>query len=251
LTFDAANLPAIIGKLKDLNQKSGDGKCKLEENVLESIGKLADPDAQMIEHEITTLNMVLQWPKDSVFPALDILRLAIKTPRVNYHYCCDERGMELVSLLLSKISDDMPANQMLALRVLANMFDQEPGEELALNARETILSVVIDAVPSENKNVQIAVCTVILNFAVALRTIGNKQGKLELLPNLVVVFDRVTEAEAQFRLLVALGTLMHGDADILASAKSLDLHLHAQKLKDRREPVKLGLCLQDLEKMMS
>lgn len=88
-------------------------------------------------------SLVLSWPADVVFPALDLLRLVLVHPQgpsaLGGAALVDIVG-RMLQLGLQEATasgDDVPAaTRMLALRVLANMFLQDAGRK-ALLARKT------------------------------------------------------------------------------------------------------------------
>merc|ERR1712037_377743 len=58
------------------------------------------------------------------------------------------------------------ANQMLALRSLANLFGSEKGIQLMTDLSDTIIKHFSAMFPLDNKQAQIAMSTVLLNYAV-------------------------------------------------------------------------------------
>ena len=79
--------------------------------------------------DLSNLVKILNWPKEQVFPCLDLLRLALVNAAVS-DQLLSKHSEELLDLLLQNLSpNDKPANQMLALRSLANLFVSEKGEE--------------------------------------------------------------------------------------------------------------------------
>lgn len=70
---------------------------------------------------------ILRWPKDYTFPAIDIVRLTILNPPA-CALLLSRHSEELLDILLDQLShSDKPANQMLALRSLANLFTNDRG----------------------------------------------------------------------------------------------------------------------------
>ena len=70
---------------------------------------------------------MLKWPKNYAFPSIDIARLAILNPPA-CHLILSKHSEELVDILLQNLSlADKSANQMLALKSLANLFLNEKG----------------------------------------------------------------------------------------------------------------------------
>lgn len=90
---------------------------------------------------------------DIVFPVLDILRLAIRHQSINTLVCSKELSPKLIKLLETFINQNnsIKTNQMLALRVLTNMFNHETGEALALQNQQQFLSTVSNFQTDDSK----------------------------------------------------------------------------------------------------
>lgn len=255
LTFDSANVAKILEKLKEFNSKTGDGDHKVEDSVLDEVVKLTHPAAECSALQITTLEKLLQWPHDILFPVLDILRLAIKHETLNAHFCNDNNASTFIGFLLQHlVMSNFLANQMLAIRTLCNMMCQPPGQSLALRNWDSIIRHFLRVLPNDNKNVEIAVCSVLLNYAVLLHqqqaALETPDHKLQCVSSIARWVSLVKDGEAQFRLLVCLGTLIHQDENAGTMAKSLDLKLVVGQMKEVKEPAKLGQCAADVELLL-
>ena len=87
---------------------------------------MSAPDPQSLE--VANLIKILNWPKEKVFPCLDLLRLALVNPP-SAEQILSKHSEELLDLLLQNLSShDKAANQMLALRSLANLFLSAKGK---------------------------------------------------------------------------------------------------------------------------
>lgn len=76
---------------------------------------------------IVSLLKVLRWPKEMAFPGIDIVRLALLNPSV-CEMILAKHSDELVDILLQHLAtSDRAANQMLALKSLANLFASDNG----------------------------------------------------------------------------------------------------------------------------
>ncbi|KAH9634238.1 hypothetical protein HF086_012700 [Spodoptera exigua] len=180
--FDQANLKAIHDKLKEFNSKVGDGLSALTDDQLESVVKLCEPNNVYNNETITILKKMLEWPKEILFPVLDITRLAVRNKEINGQIFDTSYGPTFIKYLLSLLGpDNLPANQMLTMRVLVNAFSDLPGEML------------------------IAATSLLLNLSVAL---AQQPDSVDLADCLVQLLPRITDNEAYFRGLVALGTLL-------------------------------------------
>lgn len=91
--------------------------------------------------------LILQWPAELIFPALDLLRLVLVHPQgpaaLGEFTLVELVGRMLHLGLQSKGAngEDLPvATRMLALRVLANMFLQEAGRKAVLARKDEVRS---------------------------------------------------------------------------------------------------------------
>ncbi|XP_046904858.1 phospholipase A-2-activating protein [Hypomesus transpacificus] len=250
VTFDQANSLQILAKLKELNGGAPQEQ-KLSEEVLESLEKLllCVSDLSSAEQP-TTLQISLlwkasQWPEDIVFPVLDILRLAVRHPLVNERLCGEAEGVQLCNHLLSLMKPQgRPANQMLALRTLCNCFSGGQGRALLLGQRESVLSRAADLSSVCNKNIHVALATLVLNYAGCLHGQSDLEGKAQCLSVASTALESVHDKEAVFRLLVALGTTVASDQTAQDLARSLGVTSQINKFSSVSEPAKVGECCQ-------
>lgn len=249
LRFDVANTQGILAKLREFN-----GQVPLEDTlpdeVLLRLLALATASCSPDDEQMAALEKVIHWPHDFVFPGLDLLRLALRGPDVNRRVS-ELGGPQLCSHLLALLSaaGSSPANQMLSLRSLCNLFSHPSGEALALRERDRVLTAAQRraAVGSAaNKNTQIALATLFLNYAVAFcratRTEEIVEGKMQLLTAIATAIIELTDGEALFRLLVAVGTLCELDGEARDFARAIELPAKLEKLSEVEDPSKVARC---------
>uniref|UniRef100_A0A8K9WZG3 Phospholipase A-2-activating protein n=1 Tax=Oncorhynchus mykiss TaxID=8022 RepID=A0A8K9WZG3_ONCMY len=184
---------------------------------------------------------------DIVFPVLDILRLAVRHPQVNESLCGGDAddGVALCNHLLSLMKPQArPANQMLALRTLCNCFSGWRGRALLLAQREAVLSHAADLCSVCNKNIHIALATLVLNYAGSLHGQPDLEAKAQCLSVASAALESVQDKEAVFRLLVALGTTVASDQTAQDLAKSLGVTSQIAKYTSVTDPAKVGECCQ-------
>lgn len=252
LCFEMANLGAIQNKIREFNTDISTGELKMEDNVIDEVLKLTDTSVPSTILQLEALDKLLQWPQDIIFPVLDILRLAIRNPTVNRHYCKVPTGTNFITYLLKFLNRDVSGvHHMLCLRILFNMFGQPSGEALAVQHRDVILDAAQQLFPSDNKNVQIAFATLLLNYAVLLIKCADFEAKCQCLSSIANVLNVVNDREAQFRLLVAIGTLIWNDSDSLAVARSLEMLPFISQLKTVTNPKKVGECAIDVSSILN
>uniref|UniRef100_A0A8C1EK34 Phospholipase A2-activating protein n=1 Tax=Cyprinus carpio carpio TaxID=630221 RepID=A0A8C1EK34_CYPCA len=181
---------------------------------------------------------------DIVFPVLDILRLAVRHPEVNAQLCGGTEGASLCNHLLGLMSSEgRPANQMLALRILCNCFSGSHGRALLLGHRDTVLSRAGDLCVVSNKNIHVALATLVLNYAGRLYgQLTEIEAKAQCLSVASTALEVVQDKEAIFRLLVALGTTVAGDSTAKDLARSLGVNSQISKYARVSDPAKVGEC---------
>ncbi|XP_069487023.1 phospholipase A-2-activating protein [Ambystoma mexicanum] len=247
VTFDQANPVQIMGKLRELNGSApeehtlSDNELILLERLLSVVSHpyAETPTAQQLE----TLWKAVRWPEDIVFPALDILRLSVRHPRVNENYCSEKACDQFCSHLIKFLNPSgKQANQLLALRALSNCFTSEPGQRLMMSQMDPVVSQAIELRAGSNKNIHIALATLTLNYAICLNRDRDIEGKAQCLSVISTVIEAVQDLEAAFRLLVALGTLICEDVNAVQLAKSLGVGSQIKKYASVSEPAKVSEC---------
>lgn len=188
-----------------------------------------------------------------IFPALDLLRLALLLPKVNEDICASKDSIRLIDTLLICATDNSSVpNQMLALRSLCNLFSHSIGESLAVTHSNTILKAVDACGKSQNKNVQVALSTLYLNYAIHLNSDKNSDQalKFECLTHIASLLTKNLDPEAQYRLMVALGTLIATNAELRQMTKSEDLFKVVNNLVSCTNPAKVGNCAEQLSSLL-
>ncbi|XP_053715871.1 phospholipase A-2-activating protein [Synchiropus splendidus] len=248
VAFEQANTTQIFAKLKELNSEAPKDQ-RLTSEVLEDLEQLllcvsgSESEAGPSVRQISELWTATHWPEDIVFPVLDILRLAVRHPRVNQTLCGDAEGVPLCNHLLSLMKPEgRAANQMLALRTLCNCFLGQSGRALLLAQRETVLSHAADLVTVCNKNIHIALATLVLNYAGCLHGQSDLEAKAQCLSVASRALETVQDREAIFRLLVALGTTVVSDETAQDLARSLGVQSQISKYSSVSDPAKVGEC---------
>ena len=91
----------------------------------------------------------------------------MKTETVTDQFFNAKDGNDFLQILMKHASSDAPvANTMLVLRTLTNMFKQPTGRTLMLASRDYIVAAMVTWKDSTNKNVHVAMASVLLNYAV-------------------------------------------------------------------------------------
>ena len=92
-----------------------------------------------------------------------------------------------------------------------------------LRYNEVILQHISAMFPTQNKNTQIAIATLILNYTVSAMKSASSEIQTQCLTLVALLLDGLTDPEAKFRTMVALGTLISGSTKNIGTANSLEL----------------------------
>ncbi|KAH0728593.1 hypothetical protein KY285_004251 [Solanum tuberosum] len=225
LVFDAAQFDGILKKVSEFNNtllSASEQKhtvlTEADMSRLASIihvlkdtsryhsSKFSDDDVVMV------LKVLKSWPLTMLFPVIDILRMiilhadgaAVLSKHVNN---ANDVLMELIKKVTT--SPPLPANLLTSVRALTNFFKNESYHDWLLKHRGEVLDAYSTCYLSSNKNVQLAYSTLILNYAVLLIEKKDEEGQSQVLSAaLEIAEEGSVEADAKFRALVAIGSLM-------------------------------------------
>ncbi|GAA5947309.1 hypothetical protein JCM3765_001619 [Sporobolomyces pararoseus] len=216
LNFAQANLPALRSKLSQLNDQIAASPStsslalstadlsnldKLVAYLLVALGNPTQSAAPLGESESAIADRLLEWPTESRFPGLDLVRLvSLSSPT--------PASFPVLLQTATNLSEPQ-TNSMLALRALANLFVPFIGKATMQSEAEEIIGMLqVRGVDNLNKNGKVALATVVLNFSV-LATQKNLDSKaVQPLAELAVEILKDSDNEVIYRSLVALGNLL-------------------------------------------
>lgn len=143
----------FIDKLRELNANQNKINQIADEQLECLAQSMKNSPSQRVPIEIiNTLNTLLSWPSEVLFPVLDVTRLIVLQKEVNEQLCTSH----LFQIIKKHLKPDaMASNQMLTYRLLANMFCHEKGETLGLDSKDEILQTLLDLSSLGNKNNQV------------------------------------------------------------------------------------------------
>jgi hypothetical protein len=140
-------------------------------------------------------------------------------------------------------SDESSApTQILSLKVVCNMFAQPQGFKLCMDNRDRTLTRALNLKESKNKNVQIALGTLLLNYSVGLFGTLDLEGKSQTLAAAMECMKVKPDIEAAFRIFIAMGTLIHKDESVLNLAQSMNVMPYVGEYVMIQNPKKVGEC---------
>ena len=134
------------------------------------------------------------------------------------------------------------ANAMLVLRTFTNIFSQDMGAELMMISISDIIPLILELKDNANKNICIASSSVLLNYAVVLYKNRRQELKERCLTSASLISQNQKDPEANFRLLVCIGTLIQNDSNATEFTKASELSVFVNKCLTVSDPSKLHEC---------
>jgi len=245
--FDQSNFEGILKKLREFSAQlstsqdaskawSQDGKEAVAvECLIKTLKETSRYHASSFnDQELRVVRKMLTWPSPLRFPVLDLVRSMALHPVGAAYFSRPEAWQELETVLLDSLWDNtVVPNTMLALRVLANLFNTKSSRDVVLQHAETLLEAAADAARSSNKNIRLSLATLLLNFSVQLQDMGSGfEGKMQVISILAEMLGPESEDEVMYSALVALGTLASNDPAIQGLAKDLEIPSNLRRCND-------------------
>lgn len=216
ITFDVYDGAKILMKLKEFNEQINEQYLKMTEEMLEKVVKLADSDSADTS-AVDSLKTMLKWPKEKLFPVLDVIRLAVR-----YQGTCTLLGAtDFVKSLVENLTTT-PANQLMSIRALNNMMIHGWGRGLV----ETKINEIIEFTASITQgtvNLQIAIATFFLNQSIAQKEIPSDEICTSCCIGAIRFLEWTTDPESRFRTYQSLGNLIvFNSSTTLSILKTVD-----------------------------
>ncbi|CAN6661162.1 protein Doa1p [Trichomonascus vanleenenianus] len=193
----------ILNALRANNDKQPAEKQLSSSDLEEVSSALSNVSASnagvLIKH---SSHMVNSWQPADMLPALDILRIAVA-----YHP--SPPAVAVIQMIFSTLDPGVPKHALLSLRALVNLFSNSEGRKLVKSAQ--VMQTATDTVQAlmagtPSAPISIAVSSLLLNYAVLFGT--NFEQSLSLLDSIAAFTAKSTSPEADYRALLALGTVL-------------------------------------------
>jgi hypothetical protein len=136
--FDSINVDGPKKKLIEFNNELKildekeitllDSLCELiKRKEMYHSSKVSKPGFDLIRK-------LLKFPVDHAFPSLDLYRMFLMHPHSSEHYKVYEIGLEYVFILIDYVKEQASTQntQLMALRCIANMFNNNASMQIAL-----------------------------------------------------------------------------------------------------------------------
>ncbi|XP_048424799.1 phospholipase A-2-activating protein [Pyrus x bretschneideri] len=225
LVFDVAQFDGILKKITEFNSnllsdqdKKNSSLNEVEISRLGAIVKILKDtshyhSSKFAEVDIALLLRLLKsWPVAMLFPVIDILRMIVLHPDGATRLLqLLEAENDLLMELIRKVATNppLPANLLTSVRAVTNLFKNSCYYNWLQKHRTEILDVYSSCYSSPNKNLQLSYATLILNYAVLLTEKKDQEGQSQVLSSaLQIAEEENLDADAKFRALVAIGSLM-------------------------------------------
>lgn len=245
-TLDGCDPAKVLTKLKEFNTKIDSNN--LSNEILDNVIQLAYPEPPADVANILTLKTLLLWSKEYLFPVLDITRLAVRHQNI-----CSKLGtIEFITLLVENIAIP-PANQLMAIRCLANQLTHGWGRGLVESQLPRVLSG-INAVKKGSANLEIAIATLLLNLTISQMDLADAESCKAITESIIEFIAWANDGEATYRALQAIGNLSCTAAGPVTLAQVSSVPIVASKIlsyASTRGNPKLSEVARDLSDLMT
>jgi len=224
------SLQPILDKIRQFNSQliANNNSVALTDKDLSVIEELTKKIQQKSRYH--TLNyenfeyelldkIILSWPKDNLFPFLDLIRLMVLHPNGARRYTESNN----LNTVLSNSFEGSDANVLLLYRTVCNCFMLESLRPRMLNLQEFVFEKIAEKFSSLGANHKNAMATAILNYSITYITEKNEDGINQCLSVINEVLGVDHNDEINFRLLVSLGNIVSSNNDAQTMANDLGL----------------------------
>jgi len=262
LKFISGKAQPIMGKVTEFNASVPEDLRMTEEDLKilsDTTNQLLSGnmalDQQTVDHVLLMAHKLQRWPTNVIFPVLDILRLFVCQEQIGNAFFADEHRKSFVDRLLDLAREPhityTVANSMLVSRLLTNAFTHPKGVQVLWQNREQVLDCFSTMYSTDNKNLRIAVSSCLVNYCVEWKKRrGSFEESVHLCTILFNLLQLPSNAESIFRLLVAIGTLMVNNNDMISFGKSLDLETLLRRTITSKETEKVGDVASEILQLM-
>lgn len=228
----ATVLEKMKGKLKEFGKVSDEQMVHITNLTATLLATNRHHAVKVPKDELNViLDMIQRFPITEVFPALDLARLTVLIPDAADGPNSTYWGTVIDKAIALCNQDNLEgppavAIPMLSLRLFANCFRGGSGSFQAVTTRlDEVIACVNKFVTSTNKNVRLAVATVLYNVS---KFLHSTKMRIDIGCELIRTVDTVLklspqiyETEAITRILISLGTASLSSNEAKETAKAL------------------------------
>lgn len=216
--FEQLNLEKIGQKIKEFGETVGEEfKISDKENISfeRLIQVLSAPNTyhntEIYTGEYDLIKKLMTWPRDKVFPVLDLFRVFILHPHSQELFKGSDYGANYTSVFLGTLMHATdPPSLVTSFRVLANLFKHSVGQFCMKRRRSAVVEASMPHITAGNKLVRQGCAVVLLNYSVMFCVDNDSEGRAEILQITAKMIATETEPETLLRLYVTLGNLLIG-----------------------------------------
>jgi len=244
------HLPVPAYKSFELSAKSASTTLEKMKKKIQEFGHLSDLRTTTMSNLMTTLaatnryhsskiemneletihHMLETFPRNEIFPALDLARLTVAHPdaaassNATYWNTIICKALSLCADTSDLQGPAAVAIPMLSLRLFANAFRGGPGSlQAVVSQLEPVLRCNEKFIGSKNKNVRLSAATLLYNTSFYIFSkggVGSGVASQVVLQVDMILKAKTYETEALIRSLVALGTVAMASPEAKETAKS-------------------------------
>ena len=144
---------------------------------------------------------IMKWPTGHLL--LTILMIAVRDASVAAQLLCDGRGEELLNYVASVFSTDSATSQLVAVRILCNLFGSKGVEPLVVTRSFNLMPVIIDQIQGHaGAPYQDAVTSLLLNLVTRFVKTKDSHGLKQLFRLANDLLLRFENRVARFNIMV-------------------------------------------------
>lgn len=220
MKFELVNATKLLEKLREFNGVVGEDGRMVGEEV--SLIETAVKGGAQASNIFKAFFKILHWSPEYLLPALDSFRFCLLSASFSDILFSKAYSgqFDMVSYSVGLLSgkDKDSKNLLVLLRCLTNALVHKSGRDVILPSHQRLLERLHAVLPGD-KNSQVALSSFMLNLCIAFKN-HDKSTPLNFIAN---ILPQISDEEAYFRLVVALGTLIFNDKLATAIAISVDL----------------------------
>ncbi|KAJ3262722.1 hypothetical protein HDU77_000238 [Chytriomyces hyalinus] len=236
-TFGSINSKGVKTKITQLNgdpvKINGLTLSSDEQSVLSSLIDSIDGGKDKLAKNFNDRSwsvlskLAFEWPESVRFPGIDLIRICVlysASPLLLEGDNFIPKLLQAADLTNAFNQAGVEANKMLCIRALSNLVGTQDGVNYMYKSRQAIVNVLgYKWNLSSNANLRLAVASLFLNVIIVLKQKKDDSFSFDLLTSLIEFISHESDVENEYRALVALGTLIHGNQAAQEAAGLVDL----------------------------
>eukprot|EP01129_Flabellula_baltica_P008387 TRINITY_DN3325_c0_g1_i1.p1 TRINITY_DN3325_c0_g1~~TRINITY_DN3325_c0_g1_i1.p1 ORF type:complete len:300 (+),score=62.45 TRINITY_DN3325_c0_g1_i1:3-902(+) len=174
LYFSSGNVSQILSAVQKLSERNGLDLDGDDIAALNRISKIIENESyyhatRFQEQDFSSLLKIVQFPADSRFPGIDLLRLTILHPHCAEYFSKNYQegtSNDILSILISYLLDDISAvrNFIMIFRFLVNCFKFPSLRDTVYELHKMIIVFVPQFYDSQNTHLRLSIATLLFKF---------------------------------------------------------------------------------------